>query len=44
MMIDLREPKVLERHVPQSLNRGVDIYSAFANLLQQTAQLILIHA
>ena len=43
MVVDLGKAKVFERHVAHSVERGFDVQSAGADLLQQHAKLLLIH-
>ena len=44
MMIQLGEPEILERHMPQPVQRRIDFHRAFPNLLQQGSKLKLIHS
>ena len=43
MVIHLGEAEVLERHVPQPLDRRVDFDRAGAHLVQKRAKLVVIH-
>ena len=43
MVVHLGESQVFKRHVPQASHGCVDIYRAGAHLLEQCAQLVLIH-
>jgi hypothetical protein len=43
MMIDLGEPEILERHVAEAPDGSVGIDFSATDLLEQGAQLILVH-
>jgi len=43
MMIDLGKAQILEWHVAYTLERGVYVYGALTNLLEQRAELLFVH-